>query len=214
MGRESMAGAFFLLAHDEFSGRARCDLDLLRCGVVGAQLAELVIGGRLGVVDGRVHPLDAEAVGETPAASYVMECILAQPRHHTVRTWTDSLGEPLFELVARQLTDDKVVRRDVGRGVGRRRADRFPAVDLLRAAAPRSRLSHAVSSPRNLDLAGAFTIALVWALGLASLLDQRIERSTADELILRIRARMPGALRELLEGVDSTAAASSLSVRR
>ena len=208
-----MAAAFLLLVHDEFSGRPRCSADLLRCGLVGAQLAELVIAGRMGVAEGRLHPLDADPLGNArPAAEYVMECVLAQPRHHTVRTWTDNLGEPLHEMVVTELVDDGVIRRESG-GFGRRRTERYPALDLLRAAAPKARFERMITTPRELDLAGAFTIAMVWALGVEAVLDARAERGGA-ELVERIRARMPVTLRELLDGIGSSAAATSLTVRR
>ncbi len=209
-----MAGAFLLLVHDEFSGRPRCSPDLLNCGLVGAQLAELVIAGRMGVAEGRVHPLDADPLGDArPAAEYVMECVLAQPRHHTVRTWTDNLGGPLHEMIVAELVDDGIVRRESGGGFGRRRTERYPAVDLLRAAAPKARIERMLTAPRDLDLAGAFTIAMVWALGIEAVLDARSDRDSGD-LVERIKARMPPALRELLEGIGNSAAASSLTVRR
>jgi len=213
MSRESMAAAFLLLVHDEFSGRPRCSADLLRCGLVGAQLAELVIGGRMGVAEGRVHPLDADPLGNArPAAEYVMECVLGQPRQHTIRTWTENLGEPLYEMIVTELVDDGVIRRETG-GFGRRRTERLPALNLLRAAAPRARIERMITAPRELDLAGAFTIAMVWALGIEAMLDTRAERGGA-ELVERIRARMPVALRELLDGIGTSAAATSLTVRR
>jgi hypothetical protein len=107
MSRESMAAAFLLLVHDEFSGRPRCSADLLRCGLVGAELAELVIAGRLGVSEGRLHPLDADPLGNSRrAAEYVMECVLGQPRQHTVRTWTENLGDPLHEMIVVELVAD------------------------------------------------------------------------------------------------------------
>jgi Golgi phosphoprotein 3 (GPP34) len=208
-----MAAAFLLLVHDEFSGRPRCSADLLRCGLVGAQLAELVIGGRMGVAEGRVHPLDADPLGNArPAAEYVMECVLGQPRQHTIRTWTENLGEPLYEMIVTELVDDGVIRRETG-GFGRRRTERLPALNLLRAAAPRARIERMIIAPRELDLAGAFTIAMVWALGIEAMLDTRAERGGA-ELVERIRARMPVALRELLDGIGTSAAATSLTVRR
>jgi hypothetical protein len=208
-----MAAAFLLLVHDEFSGRPRCSADLLRCGLVGAQLAELVIGGRMGVAEGRVHPLDADPLGNArPAAEYVMECVLGQPRQHTIRTWTENLGEPLYEMIVTELVDDGVIRRETG-GFGRRRTERLPALNLLRAAAPRARIERMITAPRELDLAGAFTIAMVWALGIEAMLDTRAERGGA-ELVERIRARMPVALRDLLDAIGTSAAATSLTVRR
>ena len=167
----------------------------------------------MGVSEGRLHPLDADPLGNArPAAEYVMECVLAQPRHHTVRTWTDNLGEPLHEMVVTELVDDGVIRRESG-GFGRRRTERYPALDLLRAAAPKARFERMITTPRELDLAGAFTIAMVWALGVEAVLDARAERGGA-ELVERIRARMPVTLRELLDGIGSSAAATSLTVRR
>jgi Golgi phosphoprotein 3 (GPP34) len=208
-----MAGAFLLLVHDEFSGRPRCSADLLRGGIVGAQLAELVMAGRMGMAEGRVHPLDADPLGNgRPAAEYVMQCVLGQPRHHTVRTWTDNLGEPLQEMIVTELVEDGVIRRESG-GFGRRRTERYPALDLLRAAAPKARIERMLTTPRELDLAGAFTIAMVWALGIEAVLDTRAERGGA-ELVERIKARMPATLLELLDGIGTSAAAASLTVRR
>lgn len=208
-----MAGAFLLLVHDEFSGRPRCSADLLRGGIVGAQLAELVIAGRMGVAEGRIHPLDADPLANArPAAEYVMECVLAQPRHHSVRTWTENLGEPLRDMIVTELVEDGVIRRESG-GFGRRRTERYPALDLLRAAAPKARIERMLTTPRELDLAGAFTIAMVWALGIEAVLDARAGRG-GDDLVERIKARMPVALRELLDGIGSSAAAASLTVRR
>jgi hypothetical protein len=209
-----MAATFFLLVHDEFSGRSRCRADLLRCGLVGAQLAELVIAGRIGLVEGRVHPLDAGPLGDArPAAEYVMECVLAQPRYHTAATWADNLGDPLHAMIVNEVVEDGIVRRESAGGFGRRRTERFPAVDLLRAAAPKERIERMLMTPRELDLAGAFTIATVWALGIEAVLDARSDRGSGD-LVERIQARMPTALRELLDGIGNSAAASPLTVRR
>lgn len=212
MSRESMAGAFLLLIHDEFSGRPRCGADLFRAGLVGAQLAELAIIGRIDVAEGRVHPLDTVPLDNLRAAAdWVLRCVLGQPRRHTVRTWTENLGEPLHEMIVTELVEDGVVRRVSG-GFGRRRTERLPALDLLRAAAPRARMERMITAPRELDLAGAFTIAMMWELGIEQVMDVRAEAGSRV-LVERIRARMPDALRELLDGMGDFAAASSLTVR-
>jgi hypothetical protein len=213
MIRESMAGAFLLLLHDEFSGRRRCGAEPLRGGLVGAQLAELLIAGRVGVAEGRVHPLDADRLDNArPAAEYVMECVRSQPRRYTVRTWTENLGEPLHQMIVTELVDDGVVRREVG-GLGWRRTVRLPALDLLRAAAPRARIERMITAPHELNLAGAFTIAMLWELGIEEVMDIRAKRGGA-ELVQRIRTRMPAPLCELLDGIGDSAAASSVAVRR
>ena len=188
-----MAGAFLLLMHDEFSGRPRCSADLLRGGLVGAELAELVIAGRLGVADGRVHPLDADA-RRRPARRRIRHGVRSRPAPPPHRANLD--GEPrraVEEMVVTELVEDGVIRRET-RGFGRLRTERCPALDLLRAAAPRARIERMLTAPRELDLAGAFTIAMMWALGIETVLDARAERGGVD-LVERIRARMPAALR-------------------
>ena len=214
MGQESMARGFFLLAHDEFTGRARCDQGRLRCGVVGAQLADLMIAGRLGMGGGRVLMLDADPVpdGDGRAPAYVVECLKAAPRALTVRTWATNLGEQVTEMIAIGLVDDGVVRRETGRGFGRR-PDRFRGLDLLRAGAPRSQVAHAFTSPKDLDLTTAFLITLIWSLQVERIVDLPLDRASADDLVARIRAHMPSVLRELLEGIDDAATASSLTIR-
>jgi hypothetical protein len=59
------------------------------------------------------------------------------------------------------------------------------------------------TTPRDLDLASAFTIAMVWTLGIEAVFDARFERGSG-ELVERIKAGMPAALRELLEGIGSS----------
>src|SRR4029450_14145649 len=90
-------------------------------------------------------------------------------------------------MIVTELVDDGVIRRE-SRGFGRRRTERYPALDLLRAAAPRARIERMITAPRELDLAGAFMIAMVWALGIEAMLDARAERGGAD-LVERIMAR-------------------------
>jgi hypothetical protein len=70
-----------------------------------------------------------------------------------------------------------------------------------------------ITAPRELDVAGAFTIAMMWELGIEEVMDGRVEARGRD-LVERIRARMPDALRELLDGIGDSYAASSLTVRR
>ena len=76
--------------------------------------------------------------------------------------WTENLGEPLHEMIVTELVEDGVIRRESG-GFGRRRTERYPALNLLSAAAPKARIERMITAPLELDLAGAFTIAMVWA---------------------------------------------------
>ena len=214
MDRERLAADFFLIAHDEFSGKLRISPDLLGCGLVGAQLAELIMANRLSVEGGRV--LVTEVRGDCDeVGAYIAESISRQTTTHSVRVWIDTFREVLYELVARRLVDEGVVRREQGgRQLMRRRPDRFPATDLLAAARPRLRLEHMLRTPQEFDLPGAIIAVLVGAVGAETVLDPEIDRNATRELLTRLEENLPEDVRSLVEGVRAAVAAVSLTIRR
>jgi hypothetical protein len=215
MERPRLAADFFLIAHDEFSGKPRISAVLLACGLAGAQLAELVMDGRIIVESGRLLATDARDDGGDEVGTYVVQTIGQQSSTHSVRVWVETLAEMLPELVARQLIVDGVVRREEGgRQLMRRRPDRFPATDLLAAARPRLRLEHMLRTPQEFDLSGAVLAVLVGVLGVEPTLDPNIDRAETRELIDRLRTHMPSDLQNLIDGVEAAVAAASLTVRR
>jgi Golgi phosphoprotein 3 (GPP34) len=215
MERPRLAADFFLIVHDEFSGKPCVNAVLLACGLAGAQLAELVMEGRVIVDSGRLLAADARRDDTDEVAAYVAETVRQQSSTHTVRGWVDTFSEMLPELIARQLVADGVVRREQGgRQLMRRRPDRYPAKDLLAAARPRLRLEHMLRTPQEFDLSGAVLAVLVGALGIETILDPDLDRPTARELIGRLRGHLPNDLRDLIEGVEAAAAAISLTIRR
>ena len=215
MDRPRLAADFFLIAHDEFSGKLRVSADLLGCGLVGAQLAELVMADRVVVESGRVLVTDGRGDGVDEVGAYVVESIQRQDTTHTVRVWVDTFRDVLHELVARQLVSEGVLRREQGgRQLMRRRPDRFPATDLLAAARPRLRLEHMLRTPQEFDLSGAVLAVLVGVLGVESVLDPELDRSAARELMARLEENLPVDLRALTDGVRAAVAAVSLTIRR
>lgn len=215
MERERLAADFFLIAHDEFSGKLRISPDLLGCGLVGAQLGQLIMASRLAVEGGRVLVTEVRGDGGDEVGAYVVESISRQTSTHSIRVWVDTFREVLYELVARRLVDEGVVRREHGgRQLMRRRLDRFPATNLLAAARPRLRLEHMLRMPQEFDLPGAVSAVLVGAVGAESVLDPEIDRTAARELLTRLEENLPVDLRSLVEGVRAAVAAVSLTVRR
>ena len=215
MNRQRLAERFFLITHDEFSGKLRISPELLGCGLVCAELADLMLVGRLDAVDDRVivtnrHPHD----DDDPVSAFVMESVQLQPAVHTVRTWCENLSESVQELVARRLIEDDVLHRVVGGGVIRRRSDRYPAKALLRAVGPRLRLEHMLRTPSELDLAGALLAALLRTLDAERVLDPSVDRAAARQLVDGVMDNLPTSLRALVDGAASAVAAVSLRVRR
>jgi hypothetical protein len=215
MDAARLAADFFLIAHDEFSGKLRISPALLACGLSGAQLAELITAGWIVVESGRLLTMDVHVDGSDEVGAYVVETIRQQSSTHSVRVWVETFGEMLPELIARQLVAEGVVRREQGgRQLMRRRPDRYPATDLLAAARPRLRLEHMLRTPQEFDLPGAVLAVLLGALGAEVLLDPELDRAAARELIGRLRTHLPADLRDLMEGVEAAVAAISLTIRR
>jgi hypothetical protein len=150
MDRNCLPDDFFLIAHDEFSGKLRISQDLLGCGLVGAQLADLVAARQIGIEAGRVLIADASREADDEIGAYVLETLARQTSTHSVRVWIETFADVLYELVGRRLIAAGVVRRESGgRQLMRKRPDRFPAVDLLAAARPRLRVEHMLRSPEE-----------------------------------------------------------------
>jgi hypothetical protein len=133
-----LAVDFFLIAHDPFDeGRLRISPELLGCGLVGSELADLVLSRRLGVVGEDLVIL--EPTGQLDEVDdYVLEAVGSQDSARPVRSWVEPLQDGLYALIGRKLVASGIVRRKQGgsrisRG---RQPDRFPANDLLAACRP------------------------------------------------------------------------------
>jgi hypothetical protein len=205
MERDELAAGFFLIAHDEFSGKLRINRERLGYGLVAAELAQLLVAGRIALSDGRVVLTDSYTVEPNEVDGYVLDAVQRHVSVRSVRAWTDSLAQPLYELISQRLEEMGVVRRESGGGLVRRKPDRFPGVDLLAAARPRMRLERMISSPREIDLPGAFTASLLWALGVEGVLDPEIDRSAARELVRQVNEHLPADLHTVLAAARAAA---------
>ncbi len=210
MTRSHLAENFFLIVHDPFTGRPSISRELLDCGLVAAELADLVLSGHLDVVDDRVVVTDRTGGREEEMPAFVLESVARQKSAHTVRVWSESIGEIIFDLVVRNLVESGVVRTERQRTVLRRGPERFPAQDLLRASGPRLRLEHMLRNPSAFDLPGAVTAAIVGALGVERTFEFDVER----ELFIDVTHNLPPTLERIIAGAAATVAAISLTVRR
>ncbi|MDQ3577143.1 MAG: GPP34 family phosphoprotein [Actinomycetota bacterium] len=215
MAQDKLAESMFLLLHDPFSGRPEVAPELLNCALVAAELAELIIAGRVGIDNDRVVLIDGGDVGSDEMSAFVLESIRSQPRTHSVRSWVEVLSDVLYEMVAGELVEGGVVSREQGgRRLLRRGADRFPSVDLLRASAPRVGLEHMLRVPDDLDLQGAVIAAILGALDIVQGFDVGIDRVALRGRIAELTQQLPSDLRDIVAGVEASAASISLTVRR
>jgi Golgi phosphoprotein 3 GPP34 len=210
MSRYRLAESFFLIVHDPFTGKPGISRELLDCGLVAAELADLVLSGHLDVVDDRVVVTERTGGLDEELDRFVVDAVGRQTSSHPVRVWAESIGAIVFDLVVKRLLDDGVVRAERHRGVLRRGPERFPAQDLLRASGPRLRLEHMLRHPAEFDLPGAVTAAIAGAIGVERTFEFDIDR----ELFTELADNLPPSLERLIAGVTATVAAISLTIRR
>lgn len=200
----------FLLLHDPFTGKGEVSQELLECGVSAAELADLVIGRRIGIIDDHVVMADPVQAGPTDrVGDYVLGCVADQQKSYTVRTWVGSLGEAVTDLVVRELVDEGVVRHQRGSlGLRGRKPDRFPAMDLLRASSSRNRVRHMLTHPAEFDLAGATVASMVGALGA----ERVFEVHDARDVLKELNTYLPPALQAVVAGLAAAVAAASVAL--
>ena len=210
MQQDKLVWRMFLVLHDPFTGKPEVAHELLTTGLAACELCELIMARRL--VLNRDHVLIAPVSSGwlDEIASLVLQAIEQQPGTHTVRNWIRVLGEPVYEAVARLAVESGTVRRQQGgwRPTGRR-PDRFPAVDLLRAAGPRLRLEHMLRSPGELDTGASVLAGVIGSLRLERVIDEQRDRAAVKSSIATAIAALPLDLRAVLSGVESAADASS-----
>jgi hypothetical protein len=215
MTQETLARRMFLILHDPFSGKPGVGIEPLKYGLVSAALADLVIQERLGLTGGRVVVADARGNGADDVAAFLVGSIQHGPDWDISRSWVESFTDIVYELVARGLMADGVVRREHGgRRVVRRNPDRFPAVDLLRAAGPKIRLEHMLRSPQDLDAAGAALAGIVRALQMDRVIDTDSDRTSVRSALTAAAERMPADVKALVNGVAAAVTTVSLDFRR
>lgn len=214
MERGQMATGFFLVVHDEFTGKPLISPDLLLCGLVGAQIADLVIGGRLTMSGDRVTVVRAEVSGLDELATFVLDSVSHESESHTVRSWNDALGEILYDLTVGRLTADQILRRETSRGLLGKRKSRYPAVDLVRARRPTVELREMFDDPRRFTLPGAFLAAMLATLEVDAVMEPEVERTRLRSIAGQAAEHLPGSLSQLRAGLADTVAAISLTVRR
>jgi hypothetical protein len=208
-----LSDEFFLIGHDEFTGKPAISRELIACGLSAALLAELMISGRLGMQDGRVTLLDTTPAGEA-VSDQVLDLVGQQRKEHTVRTWTEHLGDPAYELVARRLVEENVVRREEGRRMFARGPERFPPVDLYQAARARLWLGHMITHPLEMDLQRTLSAGLVTAVGVERVLGIELDSQQIRDIVAERVSRVPVDLQSLLAGVSAAVAALSLTIHR
>jgi hypothetical protein len=162
----AVADQLFFASFDSF-GESEVHPDVVRVGLGGALLSELMLAGRVTSAHGMV------AVVETAApADDLANAVLARVRAEqslSVGTWIAALGlDAVGDVVSRLAASGKVrVERPRRlRTLGLTRATRFVPVDVNEAAAPAARIADTIRRGEYLHPVDAVLAGLMVAMGL------------------------------------------------
>jgi hypothetical protein len=205
--QDKLAARLFLILHDPFSGRCAVSPMALRCALVGAELAELILNRRVAMADELIVPGEASAPGTDALSAFVVGAINRQPEHYPVPVWLAAIGDAVAELVAARLMEVGILVRT--RSLVRRRG-RFPAINLLAAAGPRVRLEYMVRMPDEADVASATCAALIDAVGAARVLQGETARRDLRRGLATLTETLSPDLRSLVTSVEVAHASGSL----
>ncbi|MEU5943578.1 GPP34 family phosphoprotein [Micromonospora sp. NPDC047548] len=210
-GPKLLADEFFLLAHDDRSGRPRLHDAATNYGVAAALLGELAAAGSISFDRGRLWVLDHRPPQDW-LQHRVLARLVAEPQHTATRTWLAFLAETVPEQVAERLWQAGKVAPQQRRRRLLRTSVVYVPTDTNVAAWSWARLSTHLREYKHLQ---PFDLALM---GIATScgLDQFILDGAGPSVFANLRRQLqaaPQPMRELLADLDTAIGSAVLSHR-
>jgi Golgi phosphoprotein 3 (GPP34) len=203
----SLRDDVFLLAHDD-SGRLIGAEPSISAGLAGATLIDLLLHGRVAVVDGRLDVIDSASTGDDEADATLM-AIAANEAPTGPRAWVSWISDRAYERTAKSLDAAGVIRRTTARRLGLVTVTRCLPADPDDLVRLRSRLRYAVHSK---DLPDAPTAALCGLVRVLRLQSSLLLSMPSSELLLALE-RMAGAnattVRQVTNAVEAVITAAT-----
>ncbi|MFG3685454.1 GPP34 family phosphoprotein [Micromonospora sp. NPDC047740] len=205
-----LADEFFMLAHDDQSGRPRLPHSSITFGLAAALLAELGSARWIHFERGDLTILDRRAPDDW-LQHQVLAQLIASPQHTATRTWLAYLAATSYDLVAKRLLQAGMVRPVTYRRMFKT-VTVFEPTDMNVAAWSWARL---VGSLRQLEPLDTFDLALA---GIARevRLDQWILQGTSHASTAYLRqllAEAPPPMRDLLAALNAAIGNAVMSHR-
>ena len=215
-GRGSvLADQYFLIAHQDRTGRSRLHPRATGLGLAAALLGELILEERIGIADGELIILDRHPPADALSHD-ILDLLIAQPRHREVRTWLAFLSQDAEVRVG-----ERLVRMGAVDLITRRRMlstetlymPNSPGQRNAAAWAP-ARLANLLVRGIELSLSDRVLVGLVAATGLTRhvLYDFDMHRQAFHALPSAVGA-LPSDLRDLVEYAEASVG-SALTVGR
>jgi hypothetical protein len=216
-GGSALGDQFFLIAHEDRTGRSRLHPRATALGLAAALIGELMLLNRIRVAGGELRVVSREPPGDALAHT-VLDLLLAQPQHREVRTWLAFLAQEaaigVGERLLRAGVVESVTRR---RLLGAQTTVYMPTSPDQRNAAAwaPARLANLLVQGRSMDVADRTLAGLVLATGLTRhvLWDVTAHRPGITHLYAVVES-LPAELRELVEQAEASVGSVLAAGRR
>jgi hypothetical protein len=210
-----LADQYFLIAHEDRTGRSRLHPRATGLGLAGALIGELILEGRIGIAEGDLIILDRHPPTDALAHD-ILDLLIAQSRHRDVRTWLAFLSQDSAARVG-----ERLMRLGAVEPVVRRRMLSTQTLYMPNSAEQRNAAAWAPARLANLLVRGVemsvsdrLLVGLIAATGLTRhvLYDFEMHRHAFQTLPNAVES-LPSDLRELVE-ITEASVGSVLTVGR
>jgi len=204
-----LADQYFLIAHEDRTGRSRLHPRATGLGLAAALIGELILEGRIGIVDGDLVILDRHPPADALEHD-ILDLLVAQSRHRDVRTWLAFLSQDSAARVG-----ERLMRLGAVEPVIRRRMLSTQTLYMPNSAEQRNAAAWAPARLANLLVRGIemsvsdrILVGLIAATGLTRhvLYDFDMHRQAFQSLSNAVES-LPSDLRELVEYTEASVGA-------
>jgi hypothetical protein len=200
-----LADEFFLIAHEDRTGRSRLHPRATGLGLAGALLGELMVSDRIRAYEGDLYVVSREPTGD-PLSHDILDLLIAQPQHRELRTWLAFLAQDASVKVGERLLRAGVLEPVTRRKLMGTQTLYMPMNSNQRnvAAWAPIRLAEILVRRRPMNLSDRVLVGLVVATGLTRhvLWDFQAHRDALVHLPT-IVSSLPEDLRQLVEHTEA-----------
>jgi hypothetical protein len=201
-----LANSYYLIAHDDRTGRTRLHPRATGLGLAAGLLGELMLFGRLRAMTGDLYVVSHEPPGDSLCHT-LLDLLVAQPQHKEIRTWLAYLSQDAAVRVGERLERSGAVESVTRRRMLSTQTFYMPNNELQRNAAAWAPMRLANILVRGLDMSITDRVlaGLIAATGLTRhvLWDFEAHRS-AFSVLPNTVAALPEDLRQLVELTEAS----------
>jgi Golgi phosphoprotein 3 (GPP34) len=201
-----LADQFYLIAHDDRTGRSHLHPRATGLGLAAGLVGELMLLGRVRVTEGEIRLVNPDPPGDTLAHT-LLDLLIAQPQHRDLRIWLAFLAQDAAARVGERLLRAGVLEPVIRRRLLGTQTLYMPMNPDQRNAAAwaPARLANILMRGRGMDLADRALAGLVVATGLTRhvLWDLAAHRHGLSNLHAAVKS-LPDEWRQLVEHTEAS----------